>query len=230
MPSWKKVILNGSDAILNSLNVTTNVTASFFVGDGSQLTNLPIAAGNTVKFIQQTPSTEWTFVHNLNEQYPVVTIYNSQDEVIIPGGIEAIDATTLKIYFDVPQSGLAAAVVGGSAVTASYSSNFNIDGTNLTTQEVDSIGIGVQVIAGIDTGSFDSAFFDYRIKSGTDYRAGTLITVWDGTDIVFTDNSTADIGNTTGVVLSVDLENSQARLKATVTTGSWNIKTFTRAL
>jgi len=32
MPSWKKVILSGSDAALNSLNVTTNVTASSFTG------------------------------------------------------------------------------------------------------------------------------------------------------------------------------------------------------
>ena len=32
MPSWKKVILSGSDASLNSLYVTTNVTASSFTG------------------------------------------------------------------------------------------------------------------------------------------------------------------------------------------------------
>jgi hypothetical protein len=32
MPSWKKVILSGSDASLNSLSVTTNVTATSFTG------------------------------------------------------------------------------------------------------------------------------------------------------------------------------------------------------
>jgi hypothetical protein len=32
VPSWKKVILSGSDASLNSLNVTTFVSASSFVG------------------------------------------------------------------------------------------------------------------------------------------------------------------------------------------------------
>lgn len=32
MPSWKKVILSGSDAALNSLDVTTNVTATSFTG------------------------------------------------------------------------------------------------------------------------------------------------------------------------------------------------------
>jgi hypothetical protein len=38
MPNWKKIIISGSNAELNSLNVTTNITASFFtgsfVGDG----------------------------------------------------------------------------------------------------------------------------------------------------------------------------------------------------
>lgn len=49
MPSWKKLLVSGSDATLNSLQVTTNVTAagfsgSFsgsFQGDGSGLTGLP---------------------------------------------------------------------------------------------------------------------------------------------------------------------------------------------
>jgi hypothetical protein len=44
MPNWKKIIISGSNAELNSLNVTTNITASFFtgsfVGDGVSLTNI----------------------------------------------------------------------------------------------------------------------------------------------------------------------------------------------
>jgi hypothetical protein len=49
MPAtWKKIIVSGSNAELNSLNVTTNVTASFFtgsfVGDGTGITGLTPAA------------------------------------------------------------------------------------------------------------------------------------------------------------------------------------------
>lgn len=44
MPSWNKVLISGSNAQLNSLFVTTNVTASqfsgSFIGDGSQLTGI----------------------------------------------------------------------------------------------------------------------------------------------------------------------------------------------
>ena len=51
MPNWKKVVVSGSDATLNSLYVATDVTASnnisasFFIGDGSQLINLPGGSG-----------------------------------------------------------------------------------------------------------------------------------------------------------------------------------------
>lgn len=41
MPNWKKLIVSGSDATLNSLNVTNAITASYFTGDGSALTNIP---------------------------------------------------------------------------------------------------------------------------------------------------------------------------------------------
>ena len=44
MPAWKKLIVSGSDATLNKLNVTTSVTGSAFtgsfVGDGAALTNI----------------------------------------------------------------------------------------------------------------------------------------------------------------------------------------------
>jgi len=40
MAAWKKIIVSGSDAELNSLNVTGPVTASGFKGDGSQLTGI----------------------------------------------------------------------------------------------------------------------------------------------------------------------------------------------
>lgn len=40
MPNWKKLIVSGSDAALSNLNVTNDVTASAFVGDGSALTGI----------------------------------------------------------------------------------------------------------------------------------------------------------------------------------------------
>ena len=37
MPSWKKIIVSGSEASLSSLSVDGTVTANAFSGDGSNL-------------------------------------------------------------------------------------------------------------------------------------------------------------------------------------------------
>ena len=44
MAEWKKVVVSGSSAELSNLNVDSAVTASFFKGDGSALTNIAIGA------------------------------------------------------------------------------------------------------------------------------------------------------------------------------------------
>lgn len=101
-----------------------------------------------------------------------------------------------------------------------YTSGSNID-----------VDAGTEVVATVSTGSYDAAFFDYVIKSGSNYRAGTVMAVWQAgtSNIEFTDTSTNDLGNTSDVVLSADLLTGTARLKATVTTNNWYIKTAVRA-
>lgn len=94
------------------------------------------------------------------------------------------------------------------------------------------VDIGTEVVATVSTGSYGAAFFDYYVNDGTNYRAGTVTSVWaPGTsNVQFTDVSTLDIGNTSGVSFEVDLLNDLARLKATVGTDNWSIKTITRAI
>jgi hypothetical protein len=138
MPSWKRVVVSGSDAALNSLNITAALTASGIIypsSDGTsgqvlvtngsgQLSFSTISSGGTgssVKLSQTVGATTWSFAHNLNEKFPAVTIYDSNDEVIIPQKIDAIDNNNMLIYFSSPTTGTAAAVVGGSTVSSSYS-------------------------------------------------------------------------------------------------------------
>jgi len=99
-------------------------------------------------------------------------------------------------------------------------------GSNL---DVDS---GTEVVATVATGSYDAAFFDYVVKNGSNYRAGTVTAVWEAgtSNIEFTDVSTNDLGNTADVSLSVDLLSATARLKATVSSDNWIVKTAVRAL
>jgi len=81
--------------------------------------------------------------------------------------------------------------------------------------------------------STTAVFFDYYVINTTSgyYRAGTIMSVCNGTTTTYTDTSTPDLGGaTTGITLSVDYSASTIRLYATITTGTWTIKSGTRVL
>lgn len=81
------------------------------------------------------------------------------------------------------------------------------------------------------TGSYNSAFFDYFASSGSNFRAGTVIAGWSGSNINYTEYATTDVGNTNQLSMSVDLSGSFVRLLTRVsTTINWNIKSAGRYL
>ena len=111
-------IVSGSSqvvGILSSLNQFTSSynTGSFtgsFKGDGSLLSGL--TAGGKI-FTQSTPASTWTFPHNLNIQYPNVTVYDTNGNVILPQTITATDINTLTLNFGANVAGTAVAGIGG---------------------------------------------------------------------------------------------------------------------
>lgn len=125
-------------------------------------------------------------------------------------------------------------VENGLYVTGSITASGNAIINNVlysfaTNTDVDS---GTEIVATIATGSYDAAFFDYVVKNGANYRAGTVMSVWQAgtSNVEYTDTSTNDLGNTSDVIFTVDLVGGNARLKATVTTNNWSVKTAVRAL
>jgi hypothetical protein len=87
-----------------------------------------------------------------------------------------------------------------------------------------------QVIASITTGSYDAARYEYVVKDGTNFRTGTVMAVWRGGAIEYTDTSTNDIGNTAQATFDVDTTTAGlARLKFNVTSGTWTVKTIVNA-
>jgi hypothetical protein len=91
-------------------------------------------------------------------------------------------------------------------------------------------------VASVPTGSFNGVFFDYTIGLSTEgRRVGTVMATWlpGSTTVEFTDFSTLDIGNTAAIVMSVDINLANVRLRAnnTGTTGpAAVVRTMTRAI
>lgn len=158
MPNWKKLVVSGSDASLNSLSVTNAVTASFFtgsftgdgsgltnltvdisslvtnssfddftssyntgsftgsfIGDGSGLTNLDIfnLSGSFLEPVAFVSQSSVTVTHSLDIEYPVVQVYDSEKNQLIPDSIVSIDNNTVQVGFIAETSGHIVVMKGG---------------------------------------------------------------------------------------------------------------------
>ena len=120
--------------------------------------------------------------------------------------------------------------------TTTPSEKLQVDGNVLITaallsnQENTDVDTGAETVASVLIATYTAAFFDFVIKEGTNLRAGTVFACHDGTNVVYTETSTNDLGDTSDVTLSVDISGTAMRLRATVTSDDWIIKSLIRAI
>ncbi len=100
----------------------------------------------------------------------------------------------------------------------------------LSNQENTDIDTGAEVVAQVSTSLYTAAFFDFVIKKVGNIRSGTVYACHDGTNVEFTETSTQDLGDTSDVVLSVDISGANMRLLATVASDDWSVKSLIRAI
>ncbi len=268
------VVLTSETSSMSVLSASYALTAAFALNAGAG--GGGTGEGRTARLDQTVASTTWSFTHNLGEQYPTITIFDSEDNVIIPGTITAVDSNNISITFPSAQSGHAVATVGGGLpyLSGSYTgyvlsevsgapgwkggmisgslqiANFGYATTGSNTFVGDEVIEGTLTIrdaqfkqfttTGITVGSYsiteiasalyDGAFFDYVIKDGTNKRIGTVMATWQGSNVVFNEISTVDIGDTSSVVMSVTLGTGVAQLRAIISSGTWDFKTLIRGI
>jgi hypothetical protein len=148
------------------------------------------------------------------------------------GVTAAVDSTVVRTTGD--QSIAGVKTFTGNVVTTG---DLLISGSGIQKSIIDKQQIGPSVIstltqvASTPTSGTDAVFFDYVIKqSTTDMRAGTLMVVTNGTTAEFTETSTLDIGNTSMVILTADINAGNVRLLALSPSGTWTIRTLVRTL
>ena len=136
---------------------------------------------------------------------------------ITSGGSVGIGTTSPNARLDVNGD----AIITGSLTVLSslYSAGGNTATAATTT-----------TILTVATSSYRAGFFDYTVSSGSNARAGTVMSVWNGSSVEFTDNSTLSIGSTSDVVMSVTLSGANALLRSTTTTSAWTVKATYRLI
>ena len=111
------------------VDISGSVTASFFVGNGSQLTNITVSQTATVKSSFTAQST-WVVEHNLDTDNAIVQVYDNDNFQIIPSSVRITDSNTVTVGFDSAQSGYVVVAKGGHIVSGSVDAN-NISGFDL---------------------------------------------------------------------------------------------------
>jgi hypothetical protein len=86
------------------------------------------------------------------------------------------------------------------------------------------------VLVSIPATSGNSAIFDYYVSDGTNSRAGSVITVWNGVSSTNTDYSTPDLGggSTIDFAFKTLIVGGNLELQSVVTSGTWTVKISAR--
>jgi len=229
--------VNGTEFIVD----TTTVSASdnIIVINGGE-TGAGVTAGTAGIQVDRGTETDYQFV------------FRESDDTFVIGEIGNLQAVATRE--DTPLDGGYAQwndsanrfdAVPASTIVSDISGSFvNIDGDTMTgTLSVPDIEIGsggaisTQVVSennDVDTGtevvdSFAStlgtgAMWIVAINDGTNYRTSTVIASWDGTSIEFTETSTVDIGDTSGLDMDVVINGADVELRATTTSDNWTVK------
>jgi len=117
MPNWKKLIVSGSSAHLHNLDVTNAVSASYFVGDGSGLTNLNATVSEQATVSDTFTNTLTKVVdHNFSSKNLVISVYDENDNQIIPANVNLTNNNSVTITFDQLSSGTVVVAKGGHIV------------------------------------------------------------------------------------------------------------------
>lgn len=134
------VTTNTHTAISGSVNLDGSITASYFVGDGSQITGITVDQSATIQRTFTNQST-WVVNHNLNTPNAISQVYDTDGYQIIPQTLRITNNNTITITFESARSGYVVVAKGGHIVSGSVDVN-NISGLSTEiTNQVNTLGV-----------------------------------------------------------------------------------------
>jgi hypothetical protein len=128
-PSIQSIVV--TDALISgSLNISGAITASYFKGNGSGLTNLPAADVSQVATVTASFDAVSSIAvsHNFNSKNIIVSVYGTNDTQIIPSSVVLTNNNTATIGLSSPQSGYIVVAKGGHIVSGSASDSTSLNG------------------------------------------------------------------------------------------------------
>ena len=167
------------------------------------------------------------------------------------GGVPVLtyDGTNLNV------TGSFSGSLAGTAATASYlntlNQNLTLSGSLNVTGSLNVLGpiligsglapalndttkvtvnSGITTIYSIPTASYDGAWFDYTIRSGSNARAGTIFGLWSSSAVNYAETTTTDFGSTANFIFGMSINGSNMILSSSTTTNGWTVNSIIRGV
>jgi len=168
--------------------------------------------------------------------YSNTSSYSTTSSYALNSGTSLITGSTYPITSSWSLNAGTASYFSGSitnAISSSYANtaSYSANGLNTIQYNITSSGSILVVYQNL-TSSYNNVWFDYGVNDGTtNARCGTLFGCWFNGAVKYTEYTTTDIGDTTDIMLSIDVSGSYVKLLAlTNITNNWNIKALIRYL
>ena len=144
-----------------------------------------IVTGSMSQLSQSTAALTWSFAHNLNSKYVNFEVYDSNNYVVIPANILAVDNNNANLYFATPSTGIAVANFSGingapNATSASYALTATSASYALTASYLNPVTSGYLTLTQVSQSlnySDDTAAAAGGVPLGGLYRNGNFILI-----------------------------------------------------
>jgi hypothetical protein len=205
-PYTGSALITGSLGVTGSVSITQNVTSSRTFISSSNGT----VSGSTLT------------VYGSGSAQPVFTVQGSQGELF-----SVTDVLSGSLFSVNDISGLPILEVFSDSTT--LIGNY-LDPMLITTAKVTQTNSGSFVMYSLPTASYDTAFFEYSVRSGSNARAGTIMAIQSGSAVNFTEVTSSQFGSTSAISFVVIVTGSNMALTGSSTSGAWTIKTIVRGI
>jgi len=211
--------LNTSEVLVkdNFITLNSNVTAGAPVLDAG----INVSRGNQPKAeIRWNETTDqWTIGIEGDDQ-PILTPDNAG--AYLDSRFVNITGDTMTGTLHITGANLE--IVGGE---------LKVDNATIKYGENTQVDIGTELIDAFDNTIGNGAMWTVSVRNGLNVRTSQVIGCWVGSSVEYTEVSTLDIGDTSGLVLIVDNNvgsNGLIRLQATATSNGWVVKSIRTVL
>lgn len=239
--SWQTVLFNTGSLFGTASWASNSISASYapaspaFPYTGSALITGSLGVTGSISYTQTlsgsraylsgsigTISGSTLTVYGSGSTNPVFTVQGSQGELFsitdnLSGSLFSVNDISglpvLEVFSD------STVLMGDFSAPAIY-----------TTKKVTTAATSFTVYNGIPTASYDGVWFDYTARSGSNARAGSIMAIWSGSSVNYTETTTTDFGTTADLSFRVLISGSNMALTGSSTNTGWSIKTIIRSI